>query len=137
MLNIDPRIARSTLDILAYYQSTTVDPKADAEPGKILHNKREKSFGGKIYFGSVDATPLFIIVAEEYFKKTGDRVFLLEIWNNIVAAVNWMSVYGDADQDHFLEYKRKQPEGGLFHQGWRESIIPDEHLTFSPLVAIF
>ena len=136
MLNIDPRIAKSTLDILAYYQSTTVDPKADAEPGKILHNKREKSFGGKIYFGSVDATPLFIIVAEEYFKKTGDRVFLLKIWDNIIAAVNWMSVYGDADRDHFLEYERKHQEGGLFHQGWRDSVMPDDHLNISPPVAI-
>lgn len=136
MLNIDQRIAKSTLQILAYYQSTTVDSKADAEPGKILHNKREKSFGSKMYFGSVDATPLFIIVAEEYFKKTDDRVFLLEIWDNIVAAVNWMSVYGDADQDHFLEYERKYQEGGLFHQGWRDSIMPDDHLNISPPVAI-
>jgi len=136
MLDVDPLIARATLDILSGYQAKTIDLEADAEPGKILHNEREESFGGKMYFGSVDSTPLFIVLADKYFQKTDDRIFLLKIWDNIVAAVNWMSMYGDADHDHFIEYERKHSHGGLSHQGWRDIIAPGDHLKISPPVAI-
>jgi len=137
MLEIDPGIAKATLDILAKHQGKVTNQVSAEEPGKILHEFSSTSSVTSQwkfpYFGSVDATPLFIIVASEYFRKTGDRAFLLEIRDNIVAALNWMPVYGDADKDHFVEYERKNPYG-LFHQGWRDS--RENHLRITPPVAI-
>lgn len=140
MLKIDPQIAKATLQILAMYQGKTVNEKAEEEPGKILHEYRFKSKkqaelpNWKFpYFGSIDSTPLFIIVANQYFQETGDRDFLLKIWNNIVAAIDWILTYGGVDHDHFVKYERKNPHG-LFHQGWRDCFF--DHLKITPPVAI-
>ncbi len=140
MLAIDPAIAKNTLKILAEHQGKTVNNKREEEPGKILHEYRIKRKDQLAlpqwdfpYFGSVDSTPLFVIVAEKYFEKTGDKEFLARIWDNIVAALNWISVYGDCDNDNFIEYKRKNPYG-LFHQGWRDNF--ENHLKINPPVAI-
>jgi len=140
MIEIDPAIAKNTLKILAKYQGKVTNSKSEEEPGKILHEYRFKHKDQLAlphlqfpYFGSVDSTPLFIIVAEKYFKKTNDKKFLLQIWDNIISALNWLLVYGDPDQDHFIEYKRKNPYG-LFHQGWRDDI--EDHLKITPPVAI-
>ncbi len=140
LLEIDPKIAKSTLQILAKYQGKNFNQKSEEEPGKILHEYRftsqeqaELLYWQFPYFGSVDATPLFIIVAKKYFQKTGDREFLVKIWPNIRAAVNWISKYGDADNDNFIEYQRKNPQG-LFHQGWRDS--QEDHLKIKPPVAL-
>ena len=140
MLEINPEIAKSSLKILAKYQGKTVHKKAEEEPGKILHEypfeldqQATLSDWDFPYFGTVDATPLFVIVADKYFQKTGDKSFLLQIWKNIVLATNWMSTYGDVDQDYFVEYERKIPKG-LFHQAWRDSY--ENHLKISSPVAI-
>ncbi len=140
MLDIDPIIAKNTLKILSKYQGKIIDNESEEEPGKILHEYR---FSKKAqlalphwkfpYFGSVDSTPFFVIVAEKYFEKTNDKDFLLQIWDTIVKAIDWLSLYGDLDQDNFIEYERKNPYG-LFHQGWRDSF--ENHLNITPPVAI-
>ena len=126
MLWIDPRVARGVLKRLAFYQARTVDPLADAEPGKILHEMR----GGEMaalrevpfaqYYGSVDATPLFVLLAGLYVERTGDEETLAELWPAIEAALRWIDGAGDPDQDGFVEYQRAS-EQGLANQGWKDS----------------
>ena len=126
MLWIDPRIARGVLKRLAFYQATTVDPFADAEPGKILHEMR----GGEMadlhevpfarYYGSVDATPLFVLLAGLYVERTGDDETLVQLWPAIEAALGWIDGAGDPDRDGFVEYQRAT-ERGLANQGWKDS----------------
>jgi glycogen debranching enzyme len=126
MLWIDPRIACGVLRRLAFYQAKTIDPLADAEPGKILHEMR----GGEMadlrevpfaqYYGSVDATPLFLLLAGLYVERTGDDETLVELWPSIEAALNWIDGTGDPDRDGFVEYQRAS-EQGLANQGWKDS----------------
>jgi len=126
MLWIDPRVARGVLKRLAFYQARTVDPLADAEPGKILHEMR----GGEMaalrevpfaqYYGSVDATPLFVLLAGLYVERTGDEETLAELWPSIEAALTWIDGAGDPDRDGFVEYQRAS-EQGLANQGWKDS----------------
>jgi len=137
---VDPSIARATLQALAKYQGKAVNPKAEEEPGKILHEYRfspreqaELPYWDFPYYGSVDSTPLFVVLAANYFRRTGDRKFLLRVWENIVAAINWIVIYGDMDGDDYVEYEKKNPRG-LFHQGWRDGV--EDHLKIKPPVAI-
>jgi glycogen debranching enzyme len=126
MLWIDPRIARGVLKRLAFYQAKTVDPLADAEPGKILHEMR----GGEMaalrevpfahYYGSVDSTPLFVMLAGLYFERTNDEATLAELWPAIEAGLQWIDGPGDPDHDGFVEYQRAS-EQGLANQGWKDS----------------
>src|SRR6266852_1428211 len=126
MLWIDPRVARGVLKRLAFYQAKTFDPLADAEPGKILHEMR----GGEMaalrevpfaqYYGSVDATPLFVLLAGLYVERTGDEETLAELWPAIEAALRWIDGAGDPDKDGFVEYQRAS-EQGLANQGWKDS----------------
>jgi glycogen debranching enzyme len=126
MLWIDPRVARGVLRRLAFYQANSVDPLADAEPGKILHEMR----GGEMaalrevpfarYYGSVDATPLFVLLAGLYVERTGDEETLTELWPSIEAALRWIDGPGDPDRDGFVEYRRAS-EQGLANQGWKDS----------------
>jgi glycogen debranching enzyme len=126
MLWIDPRVARGVLRRLAFYQAKSVDPLADAEPGKILHEMR----GGEMaalrevpfacYYGSVDATPLFVLLAGLYVERTGDEETLTELWPAIEAALGWIDGPGDPDRDGFVEYQRAS-EQGLANQGWKDS----------------
>ena len=140
MLEVDPSIARATLETLARYQGKTVNPRAEEEPGKILHEFRfdpksqaELPHWDFPYYGSVDSTPLFIIMAGEYFRQTKDETFLLQIWDNILAAFGWIRDYGDKDGDGYLEYERSNPYG-LFHQGWKDGV--QDHLRIKPPAAI-
>jgi glycogen debranching enzyme len=126
MLWWSPEVARGVLRRLAAYQATTTDPLADAQPGKILHEMRggemaalrEVPFG--LYYGSVDATPLFVLLAGLYVERTGDTETIAELWPNIEAALAWIDGPGDPDRDGFVEYKRAS-EQGLANQGWKDS----------------
>ena len=123
---LDPRMARGVLEYLASTQASEVCPVTDAEPGKILHEMRygemaavkEIPFGR--YYGSVDATPLFVMLAEAYYARTGDHQFIGGIWPNILRALQWIEQYGDPDGDGFVEYSRRSDQG-LVHQGWKDS----------------
>jgi glycogen debranching enzyme len=126
MLWFDPSVARGVLRRLAFYQARHDDPPADAQPGKILHEMRsgemaalnEIPFGR--YYGSVDATPLFVWLACLYAERTGDEETLAELWPNIEAALRWIDGPGDPDRDGFVEYRRAA-EHGLANQGWKDS----------------
>jgi glycogen debranching enzyme len=126
MLWVDPRIAEGVLKRLAFFQAREVDPRADAEPGKILHEMRggEMAALGEVpfaqYYGSVDSTPLFVLLAGHYFERTGDEATLAELWPSIEAALQWIDGPGDPDGDGFVEYQRAT-EKGLANQGWKDS----------------
>ena len=126
MLWIDPRIARGVLKRLAALQATTLDAKSDAEPGKILHEMRAGEMAQlgevpfRLYYGSVDSTPLFVLLAGLYLEQTGDVATVQELWPAIEAALGWIAEYGDRTAT-VLEYAR-QTDQGLSNQGWKDSI---------------
>jgi glycogen debranching enzyme len=126
MLWVDPSLARGVLACLAASQATAEEPERDAEPGKILHEARqcemaqtrEVPFGR--YYGTVDATPLFVALAGAYWRRTADLDFIREIWPNVLAALRWIDGSGDPDRDGFVEYARRSSRG-LTQQGWKDS----------------
>jgi glycogen debranching enzyme len=123
---VNPRIARGVLEYLAATQAERVSAAQDAEPGKILHETRSSEMArlGEVpfgqYYGSVDATPLFVVLAGDYFARTHDRAFLERLWPHVERALGWIDTYGDRDGDGFVEYARRSPTG-LVQQGWKDS----------------
>ncbi|HEX9047047.1 MAG TPA: amylo-alpha-1,6-glucosidase [Verrucomicrobiae bacterium] len=121
-----PHIARGVLAYLASRQATESIPAQDADPGKILHEERkgemvtlnEVPFG--CYYGSIDSTPLWVILAGCYLERTGDVEFLRQLWPNVELALKWIDHYGDSDGDGFVEYSRRAT-GGLSNQGWKDA----------------
>jgi glycogen debranching enzyme len=123
---VNPEIAKGVLGYLAYWQAKQVDPARDAEPGKIMHETRKGEMAAlgeipfDLYYGSVDATPLFIILAGAYLDRTDDVDFIKTLWPQIDLALRWMDNFGDKDHDGFVEYTRYSPKG-LIQQGWKDS----------------
>ena len=126
LLWLYPAVARGVLGYLAATQALEAVPEQDAQPGKILHEMRggEMAALGEIpfgrYYGSVDATPLFVLLAGAYYERTCDIAFIESIWPAIDRALQWIDTYGDADGDGFVEYLRQTPDG-LVQQGWKDS----------------
>lgn len=126
MLWVDASLARGVLRTLAATQAVEIDPKSDAQPGKILHELRHGEMAnlGEVpfrrYYGSVDATPLFVMLAGMYLDATGDLTTISDIWPNIRAALHWIDTYGDSDGDGFVEYQAASG-ASLANQGWKDS----------------
>ncbi|HEX6262865.1 MAG TPA: glycogen debranching N-terminal domain-containing protein [Actinomycetota bacterium] len=121
-----PKLAWSTLRGLAALQGKVDDPWREEEPGKILHELRVGELAGADeiphtpYYGSIDATPLWLVVLGAAFRWTGDREALRELWPNALAALRWIDEHGDRDGDGYVEYERRSPRG-LDNQGWKDS----------------
>ena len=118
-----PELARGALRELAALQAREDDPSRDAEPGKIVHEVRR----GKTtvrwfdrYYGTVDATPLFLVLLSELWRWTDDATFMRELQEPALAALRWIDEYGDRDGDGFVEYERRTPRG-LDNQSWKDS----------------
>lgn len=126
MLPFQPHIARGTLQFLAKLQGKEKNSFLDEEPGKILHEYRKGEMANLReipfipYYGSVDSTPLFLILLHQYVSWTGDLKFAESLWPNAMAALEWIRKHGDQDQDGYVEYHRESPIG-LAVQGWKDS----------------
>jgi glycogen debranching enzyme len=127
-----PDVARETLQVLADWQATELDPERDMEPGKILHELRfgEMARTGEVpyrpYFGTVDATPLWLVLLDETYRWTGDLELVRSLWPNALAALDWIDRFGDRDRDGFVEYERAT-DGGAPNHGWKDSEDPIRH----------
>ncbi len=144
-LMFNPTIAEGTLRYLAQHQGKVVDPWRDEQPGKILHEIRfgEMAALGEIphtpYYGSIDATPLFIMLFVEAMRWTGSDDFYNDLLPNVMQALTWIDEYGDLDGDGFVEYQTKS-SGGLRNQGWKDMYdslqFPDGNLPEPPIALV-
>jgi glycogen debranching enzyme len=125
-LMLNPDLTRGTLEVLAAFQADEVDEWRDAQPGKILHELRQGELAGAgviphtPYYGSIDSTPLWLLLLGTYYRWTGDLEFCRKLLPNVERALAWIADYGDRDGDGFLEYQRSSPRG-LVNQGWKDS----------------
>jgi glycogen debranching enzyme len=145
MLMVNSAVARGTLLVLAGLQADTDEAWRDAEPGKILHELRvgELARTGQIphtpYYGTVDATPLFLMVAGAYYRWTLDIETMQRLRPALDAALSWIDEWGDRDGDGFVEYQRRSP-AGLRNQGWKDSedavVHADGSLAEGPIALV-
>jgi len=144
-LLLAPDLARDSLRVLAKLQARADDPWRDAEPGKIIHELRVGELAGAgivphtPYYGTVDATPLFLMCAADYYAWTGDLETLHTLRPALDAALGWIDEFGDRDGDGFVEYERRSP-GGLRNQGWKDShdsvVHADGSLAEGPIALV-
>ncbi|HEY1303883.1 MAG TPA: glycogen debranching N-terminal domain-containing protein [Vicinamibacterales bacterium] len=142
---VGPELARGALHLLGEAQGKVVNDFRDEEPGRILHEIR----GGELtvkgekphspYYGTTDATPLWLILMEQYWQSTGDEDFIRKRWNRALAALNWIDHYGDRDGDGYVEYGTKSPQG-LGNQCWKDSWdgiqFSDGRIPFLPIATV-
>jgi glycogen debranching enzyme len=118
-----PELARTALEVLAELQAKEDDPSRDAEPGKIVHEVRHGKAARtwhERYYGTVDATPLYLILLSEVWRWTDDAALVRDLKGPALAALDWIEKYGDSDGDGFVEYERRT-EHGLENQSWKDS----------------
>lgn len=126
MLSLNPQIAKGTLLTMAAYQGQKEDEWRDEQPGKVMHEIRygELAATNQVpftpYYGTIDATPLFLLLTAEYYHWTGDLDFVSSLMPHLNAALNWIKAYGDYDKDSFVEYYQKSSKG-IANQGWKDS----------------
>ncbi|WP_410515061.1 glycogen debranching N-terminal domain-containing protein [Paenibacillus sp. BR2-3] len=126
MLSLNPQIAKGTLLTMAAYQGQKEDVWRDEQPGKVMHEIRYGELAGTNqvpftpYYGTIDATPLFLMLAAEYYHWTGDADFISSLMPQLTAALTWIKEYGDDDDDSFVEYCQKSSKG-IANQGWKDS----------------
>jgi glycogen debranching enzyme len=144
LLWLAPVISKDVLLFLASRQATALIPEKDAEPGKIMHETRsgEMANTGEVpfgeYYGTIDATPLFVMLAGMYYQRTGDVDTIDRLWPHITAALSWIDNYGDLDGDGWVEYKHKA-KSGLTNQGWKDSfdsIMHEDGELAEPAIAL-
>jgi len=145
MLWLDPSLARGVLTYLAARQAEETSSFDDATPGKIMHETRrgemaalrEVPFGA--YYGGVDTTPLFVALAGAYFERTGDLMFVRQLWPNLKAATMWLETFGDSNGDGLIDYARAEATG-LANQGWKDSadsiFHADGRLAVGPIALV-
>ncbi|MBO0681732.1 MAG: amylo-alpha-1,6-glucosidase [Candidatus Dormibacteraeota bacterium] len=141
-LALNPELARGSLRYLARHQGTSVDPAREEEPGKILHEMRSgelanlKQIPHTPYYGTVDATPLFLVLLVELLDWTGDVDLFSELLPNVLAALEWIDRYGDLDEDSLVEYAQHS-HLGVRNQGWKDSwnSLTDQFGVPAPLPA--
>ncbi|HLK80853.1 MAG TPA: amylo-alpha-1,6-glucosidase [Xanthobacteraceae bacterium] len=133
VLPFNPALAVGTLKTLASLQGSRVDDRREEQPGKIIHELRagELAATGEVpfgrYYGSVDATPLFLWLLGRYVEITGDLGLPRQLWNNVERALDWIENWGDCDGDGYVEYVRETPRG-LANQGWKDSFDAIAHV---------
>lgn len=141
LLDIDPSICKASLEWLIKFQGRKFDKDSEEEPGKIIHehligrktNSKLKSMPYP-YYGTVDATPLFVILFAKYFKKTGDSDFFNKYAENYTGAIKWLLRKIESDSISLLRYNPVAKPGHIFHQGWKDSF--KNHLSIIPPVAV-
>ena len=144
-LMLNPEVARGTLLVLAGLQAHADEGWRDAEPGKILHELRtgELARTGQVphtpYYGTADATPLFLMVAGGYYRWTLDLETMERLRPALDAALDWIDESGDRDRDGFVEYERRSP-AGLRNHGWKDSddavVHADGSLAQGPIALV-
>ncbi|HLH23909.1 MAG TPA: glycogen debranching N-terminal domain-containing protein [Chloroflexota bacterium] len=142
MAAFDPYIGRETLRVHAAHQGTKIDDWRDEQPGKILHELRADEMANldeipqTPYYGTVDSTPLFLILMGVYCSWTGDLGLCHELHDNVQRALGWIEQYGDTDGDGFIDYKTRSTKG-LRNQGWKDSgngiVMEDGQLAEPPI----
>ena len=145
-LTLNPQIAVGTLRVLARYQGTKDDPWREEQPGKILHEMRmgEMARLGMVphspYYGTVDATPLFVMLFVETMRWLDDDTLYDELMPNVWRAIEWIDKYGDVDGDGFVEYVASTSHTGIRNQVWKDSErlmqFPDGTLAETPIAAV-
>lgn len=145
MLSLNPSIAKGTLLTMASYQGTKDDEWRDEQPGKIMHEIRYGELAGTNqvpftpYYGTIDATPLFLLLAAEYYHWTADVELIKQLLPNIDAALQWIDRYGDVDGDGFVEYVQKSAKG-IANQGWKDSsdsiVHADGEYALAPIALV-
>jgi glycogen debranching enzyme len=122
-----PELAQTTLRELGARQGTRIDDFRDEDPGRILHEMRYGELTAfeerphSPYYGSVDATPLFVVLLDEYERWTGDRKLVRDFELEAIAALDWIDEYADLQHNGYIAYKRRNEETGLENQCWKDS----------------